>query len=221
MNRRGPTRTTPSRYVALRLARRFRHALREAQRPGAPGGLTLHDLVALHGQASIATLLLLYAVFCLLPVGGVGNVFGVALWLLSWQWARGKDRLALPTRVAGMRLSVRGTTVALQALAVGYRRAARWLRPRWRGVQAEWTHPWWAGWIALQALVIFLPVPLGNTLPAFSLMALGLGRLLDDGLMHAASMVLGVLGLAYMYWLGHVTWALVLDTLAWCRAWWG
>jgi hypothetical protein len=82
-------------------------------------------------------------------------------------------------------------------------------------MQAGWTHPWWAGWIAVQAGVIFLPVPLGNTLPAFSLMALGLGRLLEDGVMHLASLVVGVLGLVYMVALGGVTWQLCLE--AWTR----
>ncbi len=209
-----------SRYASLRLARRFRHALHQAQRTGATG-LTLRELVALHGQASIATLLLLYAGFCLLPVGGVGNVFGVALWLLSWRWARGRTDVALPARVADMRLSARWSTVALKALAYGYRRAARWLRPRWRGMQAGWTHPWWAGWIAVQAGVIFLPVPLGNTLPAFSLMALGLGRLLEDGVMHLASLVVGALGLVYMVSLGRVTWQLCLDAWGLLGAWLG
>jgi len=209
-----------SRDASLLLARRFRHALHQAQRTGATG-LTLRDLVALHGQASIATLLLLYAVFCLLPVAGVGNVFGVALWLLSWRWARGSNDMPLPSRVADMRLSARWSTLALKALAYGYRRAARWLRPRWHGVQARWTHPWWAVWIALQAGVIFLPVPLGNTLPAFSLMALGLGRLLEDGVMHLASLVVGALGLVYMVSLGRVTWQLCLDAWAHLGAWLG
>ena len=202
---------TGSRYAALRLARRFRHALKVAQGPGNVG-LTLSDLVNLHGHASIATLLLLYAVFCLMPVGGVGNVFGVALWLLSWQWARGNAGVGLPLRVAAMRLNQRWSLVMLQGLANGYRKAGQWLRPRWPGIQAEWTQPWWGAWIALQALVIFLPVPLGNTLPSFSLIALALGRLLADGCMHAASLLLGVLGLVYMALLGQATWVLTLQT---------
>lgn len=204
------TTASASRYAALILARRFRSAFRDAQNQGS-GGLTLNGLLALHGQASIATMLLLYAVFCLMPVGGVGNVFGVALWLLSWQWALGRSAVALPLRVAAMRLNHRWSLVVLRGLANGYRRAARWLRPRWPGIQAEWTHPWWALWIALQALVIFLPVPLGNALPSFSLIALALGRLLADGWMHLVSLLLGVLGVIYMVWLGQATWDLTVQ----------
>lgn len=210
---------TQSRYVSLRLARRFRHAYHAIALTG-HSDLTVHDLVALHGNSSIASLLLLYAVFCLMPVGGVGNVFGVALWLLSWRWAGGHGSMALPRRVAHMRLNARWSCLALHSLASGYRYAGRWLRPRWSEVQAPWTHPWWAGWIALQAVVIFLPIPLGNVLPAFSLIALGLGRLLADGWMYATSLALGLLGLVYLYGLGSFTWRLTMEAIAFVSTWW-
>lgn len=218
MSATGEPRASPSRYASLRLARRFRHALHQSRAVGGTG-LTLQDLLALHGNASMATLLMLYALFCLMPVGGVGNVFGVALWLLSWQWAMGRQHLALPRRVAAVRLNARWSTLALRGLAASYRHAGRWLRPRWPGMHANWTQPWWAGWIAVQALVIFLPVPLGNVLPALSLVALALGRLLADGVMHATSLVLGGLALVYLYGLGRVTWELTLHTVELVKGW--
>jgi hypothetical protein len=212
VNRRDPL---GSRHAALRLSRRLRQAQRQLQaQPANAPGLTLADVLALHGPSSMATLLMLYALFCVMPVGGVGNVFGVALWLLSWQWARGRPH-ALPARVAGMRLNPRWSLRLLRLLAAGYRQAGRWLRPRWAPLMAGWTRGWWAGWIALQALVIFLPIPLGNLLPAFSLVALGLGRLLSDGLMLGLSLAIGVLGLVYTAALGHVAWLLTF------RAWEG
>lgn len=216
MNRRDPT---GSRYAALRLARRFRHAQQQfqGQRPDAPG-LTLSALLTLHGPSSMATLLMLYALFCVMPVGGVGNVFGVALWVLSWQWGLGRQHM-LPGRVAGMRLNQRWSLFMLRALAVGYRQAGRWLRPRWPGLQADWTRSWWAAWIALQALVIFLPIPLGNVLPAFSLVALGLGRLLSDGLMHGLSLILGLLALGYAAALGQLAWDLSMQIFLAVRGW--
>lgn len=203
---------TGSRYAALRLARRFRLAQwhMQAQPPGTPG-LTLQGLLALHGPSSLSTLMLLFALVSILPVGGVGNVFGVALWWLSWDWLRGRPDMALPARVANMRLNTRWSVRTLQALAVSYRYAGRWSRPRLRGMQAPWTRGLWAGWIALQALVIFLPVPMGNVLPAFSLVAMGLGRLLDDGLALWLSLALGVLGIVYAVALGQVTWMLTLQ----------
>lgn len=206
---------TGSRYAALRLARRFRLALwhLQAQPEGTPG-LTLAAVLALHGPSSLSTLMMLFALVSILPIGGVGNVFGVALWWLSWDWLRGRPDMALPARVANMRLNLRWSARTLQTLAVSYRYAGRWSRPRLRGMQAPWTRSLWAAWIAVQALVIFLPVPMGNVLPAFSLVAMALGRLLDDGLMLWLSLALGVLGIVYAFALGHVTWLLMVQMWA-------
>ena len=82
-----------SRYAALRMARRFRLAQwhLQAQPLGTPG-LTLNAVLALHGPSSLGSLMLLFALVCMLPIGGVGNVFGMALWWPSWDWLRGRDR---------------------------------------------------------------------------------------------------------------------------------
>lgn len=212
-NRRDPS---GSRYAALRLARRFRQAQSSLQaQPQDTPGLTLQALLALHGGAqSISVLLMVFALVCILPVGGVGNVFGVALWWLSWDWLRGRSETALPPRLAHMRLNVRWSLRTLKTLAVSYRYAGRWSRPRLPALQANWTRGLWAAWIALQALVIFLPVPVGNVLPAFSLVALAMGTLLEDGLALCLSLVLGSMGVAYAVALGHVTWALLVGTWA-------
>lgn len=177
-------------------------------------GLTLQAMLALHGSSSLSVLLMLFALVCILPVGGVGNVFGVALWWLSWDWLRGRPDMALPERVAQMRLNVRWSVRTLKTLAVSYRYAGRWSRPRLQAMQAPWTRGLWAMWIAFQALVIFLPVPMGNVLPAFSLVALALGRLLNDGLLLGLSLALGALGAAYALALGHVTWLLMVQMWA-------
>jgi hypothetical protein len=208
-----PTRRDPrgSRYAALRLARRFRQAQGPLQaQPQDKPGMTLQALLALHGSSSLSVLLMVFALVCILPIGGVGNVFGVALWWLSWDWLRGRSQMVIPPRLAHMRLNVRWSLRTLKTLAVSYRFAGRWSRPRLPAMQARWTRGLWAGWIALQALVIFLPVPVGNVLPAFSLVALAMGRLLEDGVALCLSLVLGSMGVAYAVALGHVTWALLV-----------
>lgn len=145
-----------SRYLSLRLARRMRHAQHAYERlPADAPGLTLDGLLNLHGQSGIPTLLMLFALFCIVPVGGVGNVFGVALWMLSWDVWQGRSDMRLPNRLASFRLNRRWSIHMLHGLGSGYRQASRWLRPRWPAMQAPWTRGPWALWIALQALIIF------------------------------------------------------------------
>jgi hypothetical protein len=100
----------------------------------------------------------------------------------------------------------------LRVLASCYRRAGRWIKPRWPVLcQSVAARQAWAVWVAIQALLIFLPVPLGNVLPGLSLAALGLGQLAQDGAMHLLSLVLGVAAVGYVLWLGD----LLLNALAW------
>jgi hypothetical protein len=50
-------------------------------------------------------------------------------------------------------------------------------------------------------LVIFLPLPLGNVLPALSLILLSLGWMFRDGLALLLSCAIGAAALAYVVWL--------------------
>lgn len=197
-----------SRYRALRLARRLRQAraaLADADvaRPRGAPGITLGDLLGLHGTASMGSLLLFWSLFSQLPVGGVGNVAAVALWWLSLDWWLERLQPWTPKRVLNFRLNVIWSRRILGLLAACYRRSGRWLRPRWPVLAWRGTRAWWALWIALQAALIFLPVPLGNVLPGLSLTALGLGRMIGDGLMYATSLALGLGALGYTWWLGN------------------
>jgi hypothetical protein len=205
-----------SRYYALRLARRFRHALHRLQAlPNDAPGLTLAEVLALHGGASMSTWLILWSLFSILPVGGVGNVAAMAMWWLAWDWWRGRTDVRLPSRLVDTRISMRWSRATMRTLAIGYRSAGRWMRPRWPRIQAPWTVGPWALWMALQALVIFLPIPMGNVLPAFSLVAMGLGILLKDGVMLVVSLAWGILGLLYTAALWHLTWMLTVQSWHW------
>jgi hypothetical protein len=52
--------------------------------------------------------------------------------------------------------------------------------------------PVWGAWIALMAALVFIPMPLGNVLPAVSLVMLSLGWMTRDGV---ALMLAGMAGL--------------------------
>ena len=90
-----------------------------------------------------------------------------------------------------------------------YERADRWLRPRW----SHWSHqrlrPAWGAWIALMAALIFIPLPLGNVLPAISLVLLSLGWMFRDGLALLLAGVAGVAGVAYALAFSHLVIELV------------
>jgi hypothetical protein len=44
-------------------------------------------LLRLHGESSLAVLLMLLAVVSVLPVAGAGTVMSLGIWVVAWSWA--------------------------------------------------------------------------------------------------------------------------------------
>jgi len=182
-----------------------------ADRPG----LTLTDVLQLHGDASLAGLLLVLSVLTVLPLAAAGTVISLALVALAWAWARGHERATLPARLGGLRLNGRWSGRCLHTLAWIHEQAHRCMRPRWSLWSHRHTRGLWGGWIALMAAIIFLPLPLGNLLPSASLVLLSLGWMFRDGLVLIVSTALGVAAMAYTVSLGHVVTALLQRAWGW------
>lgn len=194
------------------MARRLRQA---SDADPADLRLSLRELVQLHGDGSGAVLLMLMALLSTLPVAGAGTVLSLGIFALAWAWLRGRDSLALPERLAALQLNATWTRRCLHSLAWTYERAEGWLRPRWTALCHARTRSGWALWIALMALLIFLPLPLGNVLPGTSLMLLSLGWLFKDGLALLLSAATGMAGVGYAISVGHLAFAAWQHAGAW------
>lgn len=177
--------------------------------------LTLRELLQLHGEASGAVLLMLMALLSTAPIAGAGTVLSLGIFALAWAWLRGHDSPPLPERLAALQLNATWTRRCLHSLAWTYERAERWLRPRWTTLSHARARFWWALWIALMAVLIFLPLPLGNVLPGTSLMLLSLGWLFRDGLALLVSAATGVVGVGYAVSMGHLAFAAWQHAGAW------
>ncbi len=161
------------------------------------GEVSLGWLTAQAGSVLPGLLLALTALPSLLPVPGIGNLTGGALFLMAWGIWRGQTRLQLPARLAALQLPAPQAARLLRLLAWVYDFASLHLRRRalrWVG-RSGWV--WSACPVAAMALVIFLPIPLGNVFGTLSLVALGLGHALEDGLAVLAAWALSALTLAY------------------------
>jgi len=188
------------------LSQRLRQAAEEhrASGDGANLKLSLQDLVRLHGESSLAVLLMLMAVVSVLPVAGAGTVMSLGIWALAWSWVRERETLNLPHRLGTLSLNERWSGRCLHGLAWLYESSQRLMRPRWTWLSHAGTRAWWGAWIALMGLVIFVPLPLGNVLPGLSLVLLSLGWMFRDGLALLLSTATGLAGLAYGVSMGHL-----------------
>lgn len=200
--------------MSEQLAQRLRSAADEHRNGDAAElRLSLNALMGLHGESSVAVLLVLLSVISVLPVGGVGTLMSLGMCAVAWAWVRGHATLALPTRLASVTLNERWTGRCLHGLAWLYEQSSRFMRPRWALCSHAGTRGLWGLWIVLMAFVIFLPLPLGNVLPSLSLILLSLGWMFRDGLALLLSALMGAAAMAYLVSLWH--WVVVALTQAW------
>lgn len=169
-----------------------------------PLRLSLPDLIHMHGESSGAVLLLLMAMLSAVPIAGAGSLLSLGMLALAWHWWRGRDAMLLPQRLGRLTLSAKWTRHCLNSLAWLYEHAAARMRPRWALWSAPRSRPVWATWIALMAVLIFLPLPLGNLLPALSLVLLSLGWMYRDGVVLLLAGLSGLLAMAYAQFLSYL-----------------
>ena len=188
------------------LSQRLRQAANQhrAGNDGDDQKLSLQDLLRLHGESSLAVLLMLLAVVSVLPVAGAGTLMSFGMWAVAWSWVRERETLSLPPRLGTLSLNERWSGRCLHGLAWMYESSQRFMRPRWTWLSHAGTRAWWGAWIALMGLVIFVPLPLGNVLPSLSLVLLSLGWMFRDGLALLLSTLTGLAGVVYGVSMGHL-----------------
>lgn len=170
--------------------------------------VTLGDVFALHGRATQGALLVMLAVPCLLPLPGAGTVMSVGIAGMAVSIWRGEQNCNLPSRVAGLQLSSTSAHKVLCALAWFYVQAANWTRTRMTWLTEPIQRRWLAAWVAAMAVLIFLPIPFGNVLPAMGLLLSGLGLVYRDGLAVMLGVATGLVALVLTTVLGFWAWEL-------------
>ena len=190
-----------------RLASVFRRTARSLAR--APelesdqsGRVSLGELLHLHGRQPLSVLLLVLSLGCMLPLAGIGSVLGVVMLALAARWHSQERPFELPQKLVQLRLTPRWSQRCLLALTWLYGMASRLLRERLT-LLSEQRYAGLSGiWIATMAVIIFLPVPLGNIVCGSSLVLLSLGWMFRDGVALLLSALLGSAGLGWTVGLG-------------------
>lgn len=167
--------------------------LREAADALPADRVSLDRLLQAQGAACQGSLVLLMAVPCMLPIPGTGTVLGFGLLAMALAMWRGDAQAALPGRVASLEMSGAWARKVLATLATIHAFAARVVRPRsFRWLPAE-APGFTAAGVATMAVVLILPIPFGNVLPALALVLIGLGQAAGDAVMTFVGLVAAVL----------------------------
>jgi hypothetical protein len=159
--------------------------------------ITLDELVhALQDRASSA-LMLVFAAPNILPwpVPGVSVLLGIPLIFLALQFMRGIYKPWLPPWLGRRSMARKDFRDMLQRLHPWLVRLERALRPRLLALTSPGSERLLGGVCLVLAIVLFLPLPLGNILPGLALTCLTMGMLERDGLAILVGLVLATCGL--------------------------
>ena len=186
--------------------------LREAAAAITDERVSMRAMAQAHGPEAHGTLLLLLAMPCLLPVPGVGTVLGLGMAALAVAMWRGHSATCLPQRVANLELPRDWAERVLIGLASAYALAGRHAKARLSHLAVSGRRSAMALAVGLMAVIVVMPIPFGNVLPALALMLIGLGLVFRDGV----AVILGLLmsGVALV-----ATTGLLLMTWVWGSEW--
>lgn len=161
--------------------------------------ISVGDLLQVLRDRALAAMLLVFALPNILPAPpGLSALLGAPLLFLAAQLALGRPPW-LP-RLISERSMTRSHFTSLMDRAVPWlARAERLLRPR-LGVLARPPPEYGLGLVCLfLALILFLPIPLGNMLPSLAICLIALGLLEHDGVWILAGLFTAVVSVALVW----------------------
>lgn len=144
--------------------------------------ITMRDLIDVLGDRALGALMFFFAFPNVLPMPpGVSAVLGTPLVFLAVQLMFGRQPW-LPALMARRSMSHADFALLVRRIAPWLRRGERLLRPRLVWLSQPPVEYLLGAVCLLLALVLALPIPLGNVLPALAISMLSLALLQRDGL---------------------------------------
>jgi hypothetical protein len=158
--------------------------------------VTLGEVLTATGERSFGALLAILAIPNMVAglIPGLSIVLGLPLLLVSLQLVVGAERPWLPRRLARLEIKRLDLRRMVERTRPTLRRLERALQPRLEFLTSPWAERLIGlGCLALSVLV-FLPIPFANLVPAIGIMLFGFSMLERDGLM--ALVAMGIMGVS-------------------------
>jgi hypothetical protein len=126
----------------------------------------------------------------------IGALFGWALAFVGLQMVLGSQQLRLPGRLARLRIGQGQLERMVGRAAPHLERIERWLQMRVVGLSAPRAVRALGAVVFAMGVLIVLPIPFGNTLPALAVFALALGLAQRDGIAVVVGLALAAIATA-------------------------
>lgn len=157
------------------------------------GTVTVGEVVDRVRERSFGLLLVLVGLPAMIPIfpPGASAVIGTIYILLGLQMIVARKRVWLPKRIRNYRMSPKMVAGLQNKGAWLFSRIERFTRPRLDFVRADIAVSVVALVVIGLGIVLFFPIPLMNTAPAFALVLVGVGMMNRDGVMVLVGAALG------------------------------
>lgn len=154
--------------------------------------VVIGDLVAMMHDRAFGVLMFIFAVPNIMPTPpGVSAVLGAPLLVLAVQFAIGRPRPWLPKFIARRSIAAADFARVVRRVVPWIARAEKLLKPRLLILVRPPADRLIGIVCLILAIVLFLPIPLGNMLPALAISILSLAVLERDGLAVLIGYVIG------------------------------
>ncbi len=172
--------------------------------------ISIGDLLAILKRRALGALIFIFAVPVALPLPpGVSTVFGAPLLFLTAQLMLGMKPW-LPGIITNRSLKRGEFRKIITAVAPWLHRAESVMKPRLVFV-GQRPFVYLLGLMCLVcSTILFLPIPLGNMLPALAVSIISLGLLARDGIWMLIGFVTGILSIVVVW---GVLWAMIFAAL--------
>lgn len=191
------------------MARLDPEQLRAAARAVPEEGLRLHQLLLLAPGGQLPAMIVLCTLPAALPGLQLGWVCVPVLLYLSYALWRGELAPTLPPRLANTSISRKSAHAMLNSVAWVVEKCGRHCRASWPALVRRTRRKPAAVLVAAMALVILLPLPGSNVVPAMAIVALMAGLVWRDGRAIVAAAVLSVMSVLIVGGLFWAAWAAV------------
>jgi hypothetical protein len=171
------------------------------------------DITDSLGQRSFGFILLIFALPNSLPIlgiPGVSTITGLPLLFVAVQMALGHERVYLPRWIANSSLATTDFKALINKVVPWLKRIERLMKPRILFLTAGNAERWLGAFCAVLALLLALPIPLGNLMPALGILFIALGLIETDGVCVLTGIALGI---ASWVLLGGLAWVIFKTTL--------
>jgi hypothetical protein len=162
--------------------------------------VSISDLLDLTGERAFGALMFVLALPNVIPTPpGTSTILGLPLIILAFQLSYGRRSPWLPKMLAARSIPRAGFAAMLARTNPTLRRVERVLKPRLSFLVGPIAERFIGLALLVLALILFLPIPLGNMLPAVAICVMSLSLIEHDGFAALIGAALGALAVLLVW----------------------